>query len=82
MSENYSKYEFWVAKGFILLSDIYVVQKDYFQAKATLQSIIDEYSKDDLKIIALEKLKKLEEDEAKGKLEQKKKVEDRIKSRD
>jgi len=34
-------------KGFILLSDIYVKEKDYFQAKATLQSIIDNYEKDD-----------------------------------
>jgi tetratricopeptide (TPR) repeat protein len=82
LNDNFSKYEFWVAKAFILLSDVYVAQKDYFQAKATLQSIIDEYSKDDLKIIALEKLKKIEEDEAKGKLEQKKKVDERIKSRD
>ncbi|MFZ4798036.1 MAG: tetratricopeptide repeat protein, partial [Bacteroidia bacterium] len=82
LNDNFSKYEFWVAKAFILLSDVYVAQKDYFQAKATLQSVIDEYSKDDLKIIALEKLKKIEDDEAKGKLEQKKKVDERIKSRD
>lgn len=82
LNDNFGNYEYWVAKAFILLSDNYVAQKDYFQAKATLQSIIDEYSKDDLKIIALEKLKKIEEDEAKGKLEQKKKVDERIKSRD
>jgi tetratricopeptide (TPR) repeat protein len=82
MNDNFGSFEYWVAKAFILLSDNYVAQKDYFQAKATLQSIIDEYSKDDLKIIALEKLKKIEEDEAKGKLEQKKKVDERIKNRD
>jgi tetratricopeptide (TPR) repeat protein len=82
LNDNFGNYEYWVAKAFILLADNYVAQKDYFQAKATLQSIIDEYSKDDLKIIALEKLKKIEEDEAKGKLEQKKKVDERIKSRD
>lgn len=82
MNDNFGSFEYWVAKAFILLADNYVAQKDYFQAKATLQSIIDEYSKDDLKIIALEKLKKIEEDEAKGKLEQKKKVDERIKNRD
>jgi TolA-binding protein len=82
LNDNFSKYEFWVAKAFILLSDVYVAQKDYFQAKATLQSVIDEYSKDDLKTIAQEKLKLIEEEEAKGKLEQKKKVDERIKSRD
>ena len=36
-------YQFWVAKGLILLSDIYVRMDDNFQAKATLQSIIDNY---------------------------------------
>jgi tetratricopeptide (TPR) repeat protein len=82
LNDNFSKYEFWVAKAFILLSDVYVVQKDYFQAKATLQSIIDEYSKDDLKIIAQSKLKVIEEEEARLKLEQKKKIDERIKNRD
>ena len=27
----------------MLLSDVYVAQKDYFQARATLQGIIDSY---------------------------------------
>ncbi len=34
-------YDFWIAKSFILWADIYVALKDNFQAKATLQSIID-----------------------------------------
>ena len=33
-------YENWLAKGLILLSDIYVQKEDYFQAQATLQSIV------------------------------------------
>lgn len=38
----------WLAKGFLLLAEIYVAKKDNFQAKATLQSIIDNYKiKDD-----------------------------------
>lgn len=37
-------HQFWLAKSFILLADIYIVKDDSFQAKATLQSIIDGYS--------------------------------------
>lgn len=43
LNDDFSAYEFWVVKGFVLLADIYVKEKDYFQAKATLQSIIDNY---------------------------------------
>jgi len=40
-------YDYWVAKTFILLADDYVALKDNFQAKATLQSVIDNYKGDD-----------------------------------
>ncbi len=35
---------YWLAKSFILLGDIYVVEEDNFQARATYQSIVDGYS--------------------------------------
>jgi TolA-binding protein len=40
-------YDYWVTKTFLLLADNYVALKDNFQAKATLQSIIDNYKGDD-----------------------------------
>lgn len=40
-------YDYWVAKTYILLADNYTALKDNFQAKATLQSIIDNYKGDD-----------------------------------
>lgn len=40
-------YDYWLAKGFILLADVYVQKKDNFQAKATLKSVIDNYVGDD-----------------------------------
>jgi TolA-binding protein len=40
-------YDYWVAKTFILLADNYVKLKDNFQAKATLQSIIENYKGND-----------------------------------
>jgi TolA-binding protein len=56
LSEQYPDFEYWVAKGFILLSDIYVARKNYFQARETLKSIIQNYSGDDLKEVARTKL--------------------------
>ncbi|PCJ67437.1 MAG: hypothetical protein COA58_03715 [Bacteroidetes bacterium] len=65
LNDDFSAYEFWVVKGFILLSDIYVKEEDLFQAKATLQSIIDNYSKEDdgLLDICRLKIKQIEEKE-------------------
>jgi TolA-binding protein len=40
-------YDYWVTKTFILLADNYVALKDNFQARATLQSVIDNYKGDD-----------------------------------
>ena len=36
-------HQYWLAKAFMLLSDIYVAKDDLFQAKANLQSVIDNY---------------------------------------
>lgn len=63
LSSDYPAYHYWLAKGFILLSDIYVIQGNTFQAKQTLQSIIDNYEGQDLKQEAMSKLKKIEQDE-------------------
>ncbi|MEY2799469.1 MAG: hypothetical protein RI934_457 [Bacteroidota bacterium] len=43
LSNQVPSYEYWVAKGFILLADTYHKLGNDFQAKSTLQSIIDEY---------------------------------------
>ncbi len=56
LAENFASYDYWVAKGFLLLSDVYVVKGNTFQAKQTLQSIIDNYEGQDLVMIAREKL--------------------------
>ena len=49
ISDNFSKYDYWVAKSFIALADVYVAKENYFQAKETLRSVIDNYKGDDLK---------------------------------
>ena len=50
-------YDYWLAKGYILLADAYVKLEDNFQAKATLKSVIDYYKGDDeIKATAQSKL--------------------------
>lgn len=40
--------QWWLGKAFLLLADVYIKKPDYFQAGATLQSIIENYKpKDD-----------------------------------
>jgi tetratricopeptide (TPR) repeat protein len=63
LNSDFSAYEYWVVQGFILLSDIYLKEKDYFQAKATLQSILDNYEnkEDGLLNTCSTKLKEIEQ---------------------
>jgi tetratricopeptide (TPR) repeat protein len=50
-------YEVWVARSYLLIGNIYFQQKDYFNAKATFQSVADNVSIEELRNEALEKLK-------------------------
>ncbi len=59
-------YDFWVTKAYILLGDIYFRQKDYFNAKATFQSIVDNSVNSDLKTEAQTKLSRVIEEEGKS----------------
>jgi tetratricopeptide (TPR) repeat protein len=49
-------YDLWVAKAYILLGDIYLKEKDYFNAKATYKSVADNATIPELKKQAQEKL--------------------------
>ncbi len=42
--EQYGLYTEWLDKGFLLVAENFIAMKEYFQAKATLQSIIDNSS--------------------------------------
>jgi TolA-binding protein len=53
-------YDYWIGKSFLLLADNYLALADTFQAKSTLQSLIDNYEKspddsEDLKAAAQER---------------------------
>ncbi|MCK7556667.1 tetratricopeptide repeat protein [Chitinophaga sedimenti] len=64
--KNAPGYEYWTAKTYILLGDVYWKQKDYFNAKATFQSIAENCPIDELKNEAKDKLAKVEAEEKAG----------------
>ncbi len=57
-------YAVWVTKAYILLGDVYFRQKDYFNAKATFQSVVQNATIPELKTEAQEKLNKVLEAES------------------
>ena len=59
MADQFSSHEYWVAKSFILLSDVYVVKDNLFQARETLRSVIDNCSINTLKAEAQNKLNQI-----------------------
>ena len=61
-----SPHQFWLAKSFILLSDIYMKNGDEFQAKHTLKSIIENYPEpnDGILEFTRNKLQEIEANEA------------------
>ena len=72
-----SPHQFWLAKSFILLSDIYLKNGDEFQAKHTLTSIIENYPEptDGILDTTRRKLALIEEGEAKDTKNQSKPLE-------
>ena len=63
-------YDYWIAKGFILLADDYLKAGNVFQAKQTLHSVIENYEGAELKKVAQDKLNEIV---AKEKIEEQKK---------
>jgi TolA-binding protein len=59
-------YDYWVTKAYILLGDVYFLQKDYFNAKATFQSVVDNTINAELKSEAQGKLDRATVEEEKS----------------
>ncbi len=57
LTNKMPSHDYWVAKTYILIADNYVGLKDNFQAKSTLQSILENYESDDDDILATAKEK-------------------------
>ncbi|HEY0743093.1 MAG TPA: tetratricopeptide repeat protein [Chryseosolibacter sp.] len=63
LNKDFASYESWVGKSFLLIADGFIAQEDYFQAKATLQSLIDSFPDENVKGEARKKLQQVIERE-------------------
>ncbi|RYF89008.1 MAG: tetratricopeptide repeat protein, partial [Chitinophagaceae bacterium] len=59
-------YDMWVTKSYILLGDIFLQQKDYFNAKATFKSVVDNAKIETLRQEAVKKLAEASAEEQKN----------------
>ncbi len=57
-TKNATNYPFWVAKSLILIGDIYTIKKDFLNASAAYESVIENFKDDTL--VNSEAMKKLE----------------------
>lgn len=60
MLKKQASFEYWITKVYILLGDIYLAQKDNFNAIATYKSVAENANFDELKQIATDKLTALQ----------------------
>ena len=59
-------YDYWTTKAYILLGEVFYRQEDYFNAKATLQSVVENTINPELKAEAQEKLNKVTDAEGRS----------------
>lgn len=63
IAEKFASYDVWYEKSYLLLAEVYYAQKDYFQAKATLQSLVENLDEGENKTIASNRLKQIIDEE-------------------
>jgi TolA-binding protein len=59
-------YEDWITRAYVLLGDVYMKTKDYFNAKATYQSVVENAKIETLRQEAVRKLAEATEEEKKS----------------
>lgn len=59
LEANYTS-AYWLASTFILYGDFYFAKENYFQARHTYQSIVDNYDGEDLRKVARERIAKID----------------------
>lgn len=65
LNKQFSGYKVWTNRGFLLIAENYIALEEAFQAKATLQSIIDNAADPKIVAVARQKLAGLQEAERK-----------------
>lgn len=68
-TKTYPAYASWLVRTYVLLADIYISRDNLFQARATIQSVLDNYTVDDewraMAVAKFEEIEALEEDRSK-----------------
>jgi hypothetical protein len=54
----------WVTKSYFLLGDIYLKEKDYFNARATFQSLVENAKIEEIRVQAEQRLDEVKKEEA------------------
>ncbi len=67
LTEDFGSYESWVGKAYLLMADNFIAMDQIFQARATLQSLIDNFPLKNVKDVASQKLREMDETEAEKK---------------
>ena len=65
LNDKFNNYDQWVGKSFLLIAENYIAKDEIFQAKATLNSLIDNHPMESIKEKAKKKLKELKNKEQK-----------------
>lgn len=59
--KDFSTYTDWVGEAYLLIADNYIALEDYFQAKGTLQSLVDNFPGEEIKERARRKIQQVEQ---------------------
>lgn len=63
LSQDFSEFVYWYEKSFLLISDDYIALNDFFMAKATLKSVIENSDTPETVDAAQKKIKEIENKE-------------------
>lgn len=64
LNKDFSSYTDWVGKSYLLLADNFLAQNDVFQARSTLQSLVDNFPLQNVKDEAKRKIKQIDDADA------------------
>ena len=67
LTEDFAAYDEWVGKAFLLMADNFLAMDQVFQARATLQSLVDNFPLQHIKDAASSKMKDIDRAEAEKK---------------
>ena len=63
LAQDFSEFVYWYEKSFLLISDNYIGMNDFFMAKATLKSVIENSDTQETIELSKKKLKEIENKE-------------------